>query len=44
MLVITPGGRERTRTEFEELFACAGLRLTHTVPISGGTILEAVSA
>lgn len=43
MLVITPGGRERTRTEFEHLFARAGLRLTRTAPISSGTLLEAVA-
>lgn len=44
MLVVT-GGRERTRAEFERLFAQAGLRLTRVIatraPLS---ILEAVAA
>jgi len=44
MLVVT-GGRERTRVEFERLFAQAGLRLARVVatraPLS---ILEAVAA
>jgi SAM-dependent methyltransferase len=43
MLVITPGGRERTREEFEHLFTRAGLRLTRTERISSGRILEAIA-
>jgi SAM-dependent methyltransferase len=43
MLVITTG-RERTRTEFEQLFARAGLRLTGVVPMHTGAIVEGVPA
>jgi hypothetical protein len=43
MLVVTTG-RERTRTEFEQLFTRAALRLTTVVPMQTGTILEAVPA
>jgi hypothetical protein len=32
MLVMTPGGKERTITEFADLFASAGLRLTSVTP------------
>lgn len=32
MLVMTPGGRERTESEFRALFAAAGLRLEWVVP------------
>ena len=31
MLVLTPGGRERTREEFQKLFAAAGFKLTGVV-------------
>jgi len=31
MLVLTPGGRERTREEFQKLFAAAGFKLTGIV-------------
>ena len=42
MLVMTPGGKERTRTEFAELFASTGLRLTRVVPTEGPVcVLEA---
>lgn len=45
MLVLTPGGRERTRAEFGTLFARAGLRLRRTVPTSMAMgILEATRA
>jgi SAM-dependent methyltransferase len=44
MLVITTGGRERTRTDFEHLFARTGLRLSGITPLSSGSIVEAVSA
>ncbi len=32
MLVLTPGGRERTAEEFQQLFARAGLKLRRIVP------------
>lgn len=32
MLVMTPGGRERTEAEFEQLLAEAGFELTRTIP------------
>lgn len=44
MLVITPGGRERTRDELEQLFARVGLRLDRVIRISAGAIAEAVRA
>jgi O-methyltransferase domain len=45
MLVMTPGGKERTRQEFAELFASAGLRLVRVVPTDGPLcVLEARSA
>lgn len=34
MLVMTPGGRQRTEVEYHALFSRAGLRLTHIVPSS----------
>jgi hypothetical protein len=44
MLVLT-GGRERTREEFHELFAQAGLRLARVVPTASPlSVLEAVRA
>lgn len=42
MLALTTG-RERTRAEFEQLFARAGLRATTVVPMHAGSLLEAVS-
>jgi hypothetical protein len=45
MLVLTEGGRERTETEFRDLFASAGLRLNRIVRTRQPTcILEAVRA
>lgn len=32
MLVVTPGGRERSAAEFERLFAGAGFELARVVP------------
>jgi SAM-dependent methyltransferase len=43
MLVMT-WGRERTRAEFAQLFARAGLTLTAVTPLAGGALLEAVTA
>jgi len=43
MLALTTG-RERTREQFDALFARAGLRATGLVPLRGGAILEAVPA
>jgi hypothetical protein len=43
MLVVTTG-RERTRAEFEQLFARAGLRLTGVLPMRTGAILETIPA
>jgi O-methyltransferase domain len=45
MLVITMGGKERTKDEFAELFASAGLRLNRIVPTEGPIcVVEAVPA
>jgi hypothetical protein len=45
MLVIAPGGLERTREEFRELLARAGLRLRRVVPTTSRMkILEGVAA
>ncbi|HTD38699.1 MAG TPA: methyltransferase [Candidatus Limnocylindrales bacterium] len=44
MLVITPGGRERTRDELERLFAAAGLRLTECVRLPTGALAWGVPA
>jgi SAM-dependent methyltransferase len=42
-MLVGPGGRERTESEFRTLLAAAGLRLNRTIPIvSGFAILEAV--
>ena len=44
MLVLSPGGRERTRNEFAQLLASAGLQLRTFVPTAIGLCaLEAVS-
>lgn len=43
MLALTPGGREHTRQEFEELLSDAAFKLNKVTTIPGGTsILEAV--
>jgi hypothetical protein len=43
MLVITMGGKERTKDEFAELFASCGLRLNRIVPTEGPIcVIEAV--
>jgi hypothetical protein len=45
MLLMTDGGRERTRAEFETLFARAGLKLSRVVPTrSEVSIVEGVPA
>jgi hypothetical protein len=42
MLVVAPGGHERTETEFTELLRDAGFALTRIVPATGLTsIVEA---
>jgi ubiquinone/menaquinone biosynthesis C-methylase UbiE len=44
MLVVTPGGRERTASEFSQLLAGAGFELARVVPTqSPVSILEAVA-
>jgi O-methyltransferase domain len=44
MLVLSPGGRERTRQEFTDLFTAAGLRLRDTMPTAIGlTAIECVA-
>ena len=43
MLVITAGGKERTKDDFAELLASSGLRLNRIVPTEGTIcIIEAV--
>jgi hypothetical protein len=43
MLVMTVGGKERTKDEFAELFASSGLRLSRIVPTERPTcVIEAV--
>jgi hypothetical protein len=43
MLVITAGGKERTKDEFAELLASCGLQLNRIVPTEGTIcIIEAV--
>lgn len=42
MLVDTGAGRERTRVEFDALFARAGLRVEHVIPIALTTLLVLV--
>lgn len=45
MLVVTPGGRERTESEFATLFAKAGLKLSRVVPLrTPVSVVEAVRA
>jgi ubiquinone/menaquinone biosynthesis C-methylase UbiE len=44
-MLVSPGGKERTAAEYEELFANAGLRMTRIVPTkSAYSIVEAVAA
>jgi hypothetical protein len=44
-MLVSPGGKERTAKEYEELFARAGLRMTRIVPTrSAYSVIEAVSA
>jgi SAM-dependent methyltransferase len=43
MLVLN-NGRERTRAEFERLFARAGLCMISLIPLEGGALIEAVRA
>jgi hypothetical protein len=41
-MLVAPGGRERTRAEFEELLAGADFTLTRVVPNQSGTnVIEA---
>jgi O-methyltransferase domain len=43
MLMITMGGKERTKDEFADLFASSGLRLNRIVPTEGPIcVIEAV--
>jgi hypothetical protein len=45
MLAMTPGGRERTSSEFEALLASAGLRMTRIVSTPADvSVVEAVKA
>lgn len=44
MLVLTDGGRQRTETEFGNLFQRAGLKLSRTVPAGLYSVVEAVRA
>ena len=44
-MMVSPGGKERTAAEYEELFTRAGLRLTRIVPTkSPYSVIEAVAA
>ena len=44
-MLVSPGGKERTAAEYEELFSRAGLRLTRIVPTkSPYSVIEAVAA
>jgi hypothetical protein len=44
MLVVTDGGKERTKAEFERVLNAAGLRLNRLVPLGGSSLLEARAA
>jgi hypothetical protein len=44
MLTMTPGGRERTETEFRQLFEGAGLELVRVISLTRWKILEGVKA
>ena len=44
-MMVSPGGKERTATEYKELFTQAGLRLTRIIPTkSAYSVIEAVAA
>ena len=44
-MLVSPGGKERTAAEYEDLFARAGFRLTRIVPTqSAYSVIEAVAA
>jgi hypothetical protein len=44
-MLVSPGGKERTAAEYEELFAKAGLKMTQIVPTkSPYSVIEAVKA
>jgi hypothetical protein len=44
-MLLVPGGRERTREEYEELFAAAGLRLASVTPTATSyAVFEAVAS
>ena len=44
-MLVSPGGKERTAVEYQELFSRAGLRLTRIVPTkSPYSVIEAVAA
>lgn len=40
-MLVTPGGRERTREEFSELFAKSGFELTRILSAGAGNVIEA---
>ena len=45
MMLVGPGGQERTATEYGELLAKAGLRMTRVVPTASEvSVVEAVQA
>jgi hypothetical protein len=45
MMLVGPGGRERTEREYNELLAKAGFRLTRVVPTASAvSIVEAAIA
>lgn len=45
MLLMTSGGRERTETEFKELFAAVGFKLTRIIPAGfAANVIEGVKA
>lgn len=45
MLVMCPGGKERTATEYREIFAAAGFNLTRIVPTQGFvSVIEGIRA
>jgi ubiquinone/menaquinone biosynthesis C-methylase UbiE len=44
-MLVSPGGKERTAAEYEDLFARAGLKLTRVVPTASPySVVEAVAA
>lgn len=44
MMLLLASGQERTRSEFEHLFARAGLRLTRVIPLAGAFSLSVIEA